>query len=57
MIDQRFENLEGVTLTVHIYEKLRDNVPWENDEKIRDMFVKDLQQTRDWFTQHQDKQG
>lgn len=57
MIDQCFGNLEGRTLTVHVFEKLRDSVPWESDEKIRQMFADDLHQARAWFAAHPDKQS
>lgn len=56
MIDQCFGNLEGQTLTVYIYDKLRDSIPWESDEKIREMFVEDLIQAKNWFINNPDKQ-
>lgn len=57
MIDECFGNLEGETLTVHIYEKLRDSVPWESDEKIKDMFADDLAKAKAWFGRNPEKQS
>lgn len=56
LIDQHFDNLEGRTLEVHVYDKLRDSVPWESDAKIQVMFAEDLRQARAWFAEHPDKQ-
>ena len=56
MIDQKFGNLEGDTLVVEVYEKIRDNLKWESDEQVKKMFEKDLIQAHQWFKDNPDKQ-
>lgn len=45
-------DLTGKQLTVRLFEKTRDLVPWEGAEQMKELIAGDLAGAREWFRKH-----
>ena len=45
-------DLQGKSLTIKIIKKLRDLIPWPGEDKMRDMIHEDMENAREWFSEH-----
>lgn len=52
LLDECFDSLEGKFMTARMFEKLRGLVPWESDEQMKGLILKDLENARKWFDEH-----
>ncbi len=43
------KDLTGKSLSVRLFEKTRDLVPWEGDEQMKRLIAEDLDKARAWF--------
>jgi riboflavin kinase/FMN adenylyltransferase len=49
LLEKEIENLEGKRMSVKILDKLRELLPWQGEEHMRQMIADDLRRAREWF--------
>lgn len=46
------KDLSGKQLSVRLVDKMRDLVPWEGADHMRELIARDLTRAREWFSRH-----